>query len=1340
MSLRVKMMQKFLYNQRGAISIFLIIVMVPMLTISGIFIDVSRLNLAKSMAAAAGDLTLNTALTDYDTVLKDMYGLFAVSQDIDDLIDKLESYYKSSIEAGGVAPDDADYIAKALGGLLHGEAGTDDLMKIKVSDFNVTKPTGGNLANPAILKSQIVEFMKYRAPVNLGMSLFEALNSMKNLEKQSKTIENKNEFFNEQTSVLDKLKEAWQNIQRYQYQDSKIGFPTGKYLEDTGNALAKNVNILSGDEQKGGLNYLSVAVKYGYYMDSYKEITATGIKYSSGKNSPFDDIWEFSGGYSKQIKSKITKIDKINAEDILIYLRTAEKSRIALEKILNSTDFDYLDDNIGNTSEALVKYHFVIKYGAIMGNYRSAVAAYLQALQDLKCAYELRDASEDIMIVRDEKSSLIIRRTKEDEEGHSLYGDAAAQIKKIESYAQLDSCFKVFEEYEKRAAACWGDTNGRKAEAVTVKKFYLETVKEFKAYDELLQRKITNLESAINALKTVQTSVSEGGKYNEALEKWNTSATSLGSDAMGQSDKKEIEDLKQILNKDNVSSLIKRLEGAKTSIINIKTQLSLYKIGAFTFVDSNLNGTNPMSTFLNQFANNVETADYLGITKVEIKNNNSLDSTINAIKGKFVKGSFDFTWDEENNPNLAGHGQRNLYTWLYNNYYDENMDYSKGNAASNTKSDKDKALSEATAEVDAIAKSNKNDSVRDSSKAQNNITTYPTDILPTKQWDSVKDELKYTSESGKEVPAGAIETDKDKLMSGGSASLTSLLGSLLTKGFKNLRDDMYISDYIMRNFSYDTFEAERMFKNDPVSLGDELFAESWYDENDKVKDKFKTLAAEAVNLRKIPICPANNYLYGSEVEYIIYGGSDISQSKVGAYGSIFLIRFALNTVYCFTDAELNNVSLATATALFGTPPLTPLIPAAKLAIMLAFSVAESTTDLLTLKKGMSVPLVKNSDTWQIKPSTAGKKIAKKVADTVIDKAIEKGYEVFNEVLEMTDDELTKMIGEGTEKLESLAIAAASSALDNVQAMANKSIDQLTNLCLEVYNERIASTEIRGADGKIDFNKIESLSSEEISKISKSLKEWANSDPSDSAPVKEAKNAAVDYLTENSGKVISEVFEKVKETANAGGDVLAEKLNTLKNTINTKISVLSEKTGSALKGLKDEAIEEIKKAADGGVENLRNTLKETISNKLGTGTDSEQTSSVVSTLISWSYSDYLNLFLIIGLIGNQEKIMLRTADVIQMNVQHLNNEEPWEEVTEEVEYNFLFFFKRTKEQTKLVANESAYMLSKSFTYLELEAELEVKPLFLTMPLLGEYTKDSLDGSTYYLVNYSGMLGY
>ena len=185
-------MIKFMCKNKGGISIFLAIVLLPMLMFASIFVDMSRISLGKAVAASAGDLALNTALSSYDVVLKDMYGLFATSQNIDELLENLEGYYRKSIEPIGLSKDEKeDFVQQAMS-LLRESTGNDNLLNMSLVDFKVNKPDTASVINPAILKSQIVEFMKYRGPINLGLSFFDAINSMKDLDinNNSTTIGN----------------------------------------------------------------------------------------------------------------------------------------------------------------------------------------------------------------------------------------------------------------------------------------------------------------------------------------------------------------------------------------------------------------------------------------------------------------------------------------------------------------------------------------------------------------------------------------------------------------------------------------------------------------------------------------------------------------------------------------------------------------------------------------------------------------------------------------------------------------------------------------------------------------------------------------------------------------------------------------------------------------------------------------------------------------------------------------------------------------------------------------------------------------------------------------------
>ena len=200
---------------KGAVSIFLVIILVPMMTVSSLFVDASKVKLAEGVAESAGDLALNTALTNYDTALKDMYGLFATSQDMEELFAKLEDYYRTCITSSGVSQEDADgYVDQIMSqlGLLAEEEETADILNMELVDFNVTKREDATLANAAVMERQIVEFMKYRAPINTGLSFLSSLESFSTLSKQTELVDKRQDYYKEQETVMRNAQEAWKFI------------------------------------------------------------------------------------------------------------------------------------------------------------------------------------------------------------------------------------------------------------------------------------------------------------------------------------------------------------------------------------------------------------------------------------------------------------------------------------------------------------------------------------------------------------------------------------------------------------------------------------------------------------------------------------------------------------------------------------------------------------------------------------------------------------------------------------------------------------------------------------------------------------------------------------------------------------------------------------------------------------------------------------------------------------------------------------------------------------------------------------------------------------------------
>jgi len=59
---------------------------------------------------------------------------------------------------------------------------------------------------------------------------------------------------------------------------------------------------------------------------------------------------------------------------------------------------------------------------------------------------------------------------------------------------------------------------------------------------------------------------------------------------------------------------------------------------------------------------------------------------------------------------------------------------------------------------------------------------------------------------------------------------------------------------------------------------------------------------------------------------------------------------------------------------------------------------------------------------------------------------------------------------------------------------------------------------------------------------------------------------------------------------------------------------------------------------------------------------------------------------------------------------------------------------------LSLHPDAFKLSKSYTYLNIKATIEVKPMMLTLPLLGDTVKSQLTGTNWHQIVYEGTMGY
>ncbi len=185
-------------NRHGAVTIMVSMMLIPALLISGTAVDLARIHTAKAMAENTNQLIANAALSQYDGLLKDLYGLFGVASNDPALGTLVDEYVQMSIF--GEVPNDR-WIQTGIG--------TFNTFNGSSANASITSIPGTNLRNKQVLRRQIEEYMKFRGPVVLVQRL------LGELDQAGPELEVSNNAINQQKRVNQVLGELCQLYREY---------------------------------------------------------------------------------------------------------------------------------------------------------------------------------------------------------------------------------------------------------------------------------------------------------------------------------------------------------------------------------------------------------------------------------------------------------------------------------------------------------------------------------------------------------------------------------------------------------------------------------------------------------------------------------------------------------------------------------------------------------------------------------------------------------------------------------------------------------------------------------------------------------------------------------------------------------------------------------------------------------------------------------------------------------------------------------------------------------------------------------------------------------------------
>lgn len=229
-------MMKLFVNKKGSVTVLMSLIMAMIMTFTLILIDASKIVSARNMVSGAGDMALKSGLTYYNSVLQDTYGIFAVSKDMDELKDNLNAYFTATLNANGL--ENKGLVADIVDSVMSGDTSNATFMNFKVDNFSVQGVKGSELSNVPVLKQQILEYMKYRAPAVIGYGFLEKLNIIKDLPKQQEAVEAQLNYDEKLEDIQKICEQTYESANQYQnYLDDRLILP-----DDIMNQVIKTSN------------------------------------------------------------------------------------------------------------------------------------------------------------------------------------------------------------------------------------------------------------------------------------------------------------------------------------------------------------------------------------------------------------------------------------------------------------------------------------------------------------------------------------------------------------------------------------------------------------------------------------------------------------------------------------------------------------------------------------------------------------------------------------------------------------------------------------------------------------------------------------------------------------------------------------------------------------------------------------------------------------------------------------------------------------------------------------------------------------------------------------------
>ncbi|RDW21718.1 DUF5702 domain-containing protein [Oceanobacillus chungangensis] len=230
-----KFIHKFIVDEKGAVSIFLIMITLLLFFFNAVLIDYARIMVADRQTDQAAKVALRSTMSSYNQGLQDK-GLFAFNGEQGDATALFQTVFEKNIQAGD------------------GEGFHFVDLQAEESEITTNLNLDRGLANKEVFEHQILEEMKYQAPIEIGESILESFLSISDEMEQASVyvdiikeieddVESREEKLDKATELIKEAKEKLESIDTEINSTSVSAYPVVNNLQDIFNGHTKYLDV-----------------------------------------------------------------------------------------------------------------------------------------------------------------------------------------------------------------------------------------------------------------------------------------------------------------------------------------------------------------------------------------------------------------------------------------------------------------------------------------------------------------------------------------------------------------------------------------------------------------------------------------------------------------------------------------------------------------------------------------------------------------------------------------------------------------------------------------------------------------------------------------------------------------------------------------------------------------------------------------------------------------------------------------------------------------------------------------------------------------------------------------